>query len=237
MTDKTRRHHLTEESKKNKSRLFRLSMWHNGLIKKKAFLFKAIKDYYFYNADFPKWTLSSGAKSQFYFDTRHLLQNWIYWRYAADTVRLTILIDYVNDDKHEAFFNGSIGGLETGAILLSNALTHVMPMHGFYVRKQPKDHGADKLVVSARDLNDREVIIVDDIVTTGGSINQAINGVLKEYPMAKINRVYSLIDRTAEFNPNGTDIINGEIGIKYTPIFLSSEFIKPFYDRRKELGL
>jgi orotate phosphoribosyltransferase len=77
----------------------------------------------------------------------------------------------------------SIGGLEIGAIPIATAVSD----HGFsevprkewrtfVVRKQPKDHGLGKLIEGAFQPGD-QALIVDDVLTSGGSVLKAITAV------------------------------------------------------------
>ncbi len=77
----------------------------------------------------------------------------------------------------------SIGGLEIGAIAIATAVSDQgfsevprKEWRTFVVRKQPKDHGLGKLIEGACQPGDR-VLIVDDVLTSGGSILKAITAV------------------------------------------------------------
>jgi orotate phosphoribosyltransferase len=81
-----------------------------------------------------------------------------------------------------------IGGLEMGAVPLATAVAIASHKAGkrlpaFFVRKQPKDHGAEKLVeglAPGETLQGKRVIIIEDVTTTGGSSMKAIDAVRKE---------------------------------------------------------
>src|SRR5688500_6223037 len=79
----------------------------------RADVYRKIKENYFYDAKYPKWTLSHRDKSQYYFDTRHLLLDWRHTHNVSHLFRYRLLLDYPDKDLFDAF----IGGLETGAIL------------------------------------------------------------------------------------------------------------------------
>jgi len=73
-----------------------------------------------------------------------------------------------------------VGGLEIGAIALATAIsdygygaTPRREWRTFVVRKQPKDHGLGKLIDGAVKPGDR-ALIVDDVLTTGGSVIKAV---------------------------------------------------------------
>ena len=73
-----------------------------------------------------------------------------------------------------------VGGLEIGAIALATAISDYghaasprREWRTFVVRKQPKDHGLAKLIDGAVTPGDR-ALIVDDVLTTGGSVIKAV---------------------------------------------------------------
>jgi orotate phosphoribosyltransferase len=73
-----------------------------------------------------------------------------------------------------------IGGLEIGAIASATSISDYAYLAApqkewrtFVVRKQPKDHGLGKLIEGAVRPGDR-ALIVDDVLTSGGSVLKAI---------------------------------------------------------------
>ena len=75
-----------------------------------------------------------------------------------------------------------VGGLEIGAIPLATSISDYAhatqprkTYRTFVVRKQVKDHGLAKRIEGAVKADDR-VLIVDDVLTSGGSILQALRG-------------------------------------------------------------
>jgi orotate phosphoribosyltransferase len=93
---------------------------------------------------------------------------------------------------------------------------------GFYVRKEPKKWGMKRQIEGELPNN---VILVDDIITSGKSILQCIDAIKRSRHETRIIGVFPLIDRTCElenydlfFQLRSKDII-------YQPIFKSLEFI------------
>ena len=76
------------------------------------------------------------------------------------------------------------------AILKSHETPH--PLQGFWVRKEQKDHGTKNLT-DGYSPEGENVIVVDDVTTTGGSIMQAINEVRRRG--CKIVAVITIVDR------------------------------------------
>ncbi len=116
------------------------------------------------------FVLASGETSPYYVDCRALLAHpdarWLVARLACEAIR-DLSID-------------AVGGLEIGAIPLATAISDyafaTQPSRTydtFVVRKQAKDHGLGKRIEGAVKANAR-VLVVDDVLTSGGSVLQAI---------------------------------------------------------------
>jgi orotate phosphoribosyltransferase len=91
----------------------------------------------------------------------------------------------------------AIGGLTLGAdpIAYAVAMHSQMakePINAFVIRKEPKEYGL-KLPIEGDIKSGDNIIIVDDVVTTGGSTIKAIN-VAKENDLI-IDAVIILVDR------------------------------------------
>lgn len=72
----------------------------------------------------------------------------------------------------------AVGGLTMGADHLAHGLALLSGAEWFVVRKEPKGRGTDKLVEGARVGPGNRVLLVDDAVTTGGSIQKAHDAIL-----------------------------------------------------------
>ena len=138
---------------------------------------------------FGDFTLSSGKKSTFYFDSKKttLLPEGA-WLTAREILRL------VRERRIEA---DAIGGLTLGADPIVGpvaALSHVEgpPLRAFIVRKEAKEHGTGRRIEGNLAPNSR-VIIVDDVVTTAGSTLKAIEAA--EEAGHTVVAVVCLVDR------------------------------------------
>ena len=108
----------------------------------------------------------------------------------------------------------AVGGLTLGADQFAHGIAAVLDgdVEWFVVRKQAKGRGTNQLVEGARLAAGRRVLLVDDIVTTGGSIRQAHERVAETG--ADIVAAVTLLDRgdvAARFF--------AEPGVPYLPVF------------------
>ena len=135
------------------------------------------------------FTLASGRKSRFYFDSKRttLLAEGAYLA-AAEMLR-TIRERGIEAD--------AIGGMTLGAdpiVCPAAALSAIEgpPLRAFIVRKETKEHGTAKRIEGNLKPGSR-VIVVDDVVTTGGSTLLAIEAA--ESAGHQVVAVLCLVDR------------------------------------------
>jgi orotate phosphoribosyltransferase len=91
----------------------------------------------------------------------------------------------------------AVGGLTLGADPVSYAIAHASalagtPIRAFTVRKEAKSHGTGKLVEGPFQSGDR-VVIVEDVITTGGSALRAAEVV--RAAGGDVRGVLSVVDR------------------------------------------
>jgi orotate phosphoribosyltransferase len=134
-----------------------------------------------------EFTLASGRKSNHYFEGKRLTL-------SAEGAYLVgkVVFDELADIDVDA-----IGGLAIGADPIATAVAVVSHLEGkpipaFIVREEPKQHGTRKKIEGHIKEGFR-VVIVDDVITTGGSVDKAIEAV-KEAG-CKVVKVIVLVDR------------------------------------------
>ena len=144
---------------------------------------------------FGDFTLASGAKSDFYVDCRVTTMDAVGARLIGelgwDLIRRVAAERGVQVE--------AVGGLTMGAdpVALAVAIASGRegaggPLHAFAVRKTAKSHGLGRLV-EGNFAAGQTVVVVDDVITTGGSTLQAIDAIEKEG--GKVAFVVALVDR------------------------------------------
>jgi orotate phosphoribosyltransferase len=121
----------------------------------------------------------------------------------------------------------AVGGLEMGAVPIATAAAIASHRRGrdigaFFVRKKPKDHGAKKLVEGlpkGETLRGRNVVVVEDVTTTGGSALQAVAALREEG--ANIVLVLTIVDRL-----EGAQETFAAEKLPFRALYTADEFLK-----------
>ena len=135
--------------------------------------------------------LASGREASFYLDAKQVVLD----AHGAMLVGRAILERLRSLGPLPA----AVGGMSIGADPITSAVITMagvegMPLKGFMVRKEPKDHGTKRYVEGPVEPGQR-VVIVEDVTTTGGSSLLAIDRV-HEFGLV-VERVVTVIDRLA----------------------------------------
>jgi len=112
---------------------------------------------------FGDFTLVSGQKSTYYLDGKQISLH-------SQGLRLVALglLELLNDLEYDAVGGMSIGADPIIGGLLAVAAESGKSLNGFMVRKEAKGHGTKKYVEGPVQPG-QKVIVIDDVVTTGGS--------------------------------------------------------------------
>ena len=138
---------------------------------------------------FGDFTLASGKKAQYYLDCRQVTLDSVGARLIGEGI-LEML--QVNPVMPQAVGGMAIGADPITAAVITVAAYRNIPLKGFMVRKQAKGHGTGRFVEGPVGEGDH-VVIVEDVVTTGGSSLDAIERV--EAVGAIVDGVIAIIDR------------------------------------------
>ena len=129
--------------------------------------------------------LASGEMSQDFIDGKEALAHWSDLELASKAI-----VEAVTD---RGISFGAAGGLTLGADALAVGIAAVADCRWFFVRKEPKGRGTRRLVEGARLDADSTALLVDDVVTTGGSILKAVDAVAETG--ARVVAAATLVDR------------------------------------------
>ena len=156
--------------------------------------------------------LSSGKASNYYFDGRKVSLSP-----KGAYLIANIICDMISKDNVDA-----VGGLTMGADPIVGAVGVAafekgMNMSLFIVRKEAKKHGTMRLIEGPTLQAGQRVVVVDDVITTGGSIIQAVQAVREAG--CEVVKAIALVDR----QEGGTEALL-ELGVKVETIFTAADF-------------
>ena len=137
---------------------------------------------------FGEFTLASGKKASYYLDCKHV---------TLDPAGARLVAEGILDLLAQGQLPKAIGGMAIGADPITASVVTMSavrgtPITGFMIRKESKGHGTDQYVEGPVRPGD-EVVIVEDVVTTGGSSLAAIERA--EAFGLKVTRVIGIVDR------------------------------------------
>lgn len=131
-------------------------------------LLKILKDLSYEEGDF---VLTSGKRSTFYIDCKETTLN-PEGMYLAGNIMYGMAKDIPGID---AVGGVSIGGDPLVCAVVLEAYNRKDDLRGFFIRKEPKGHGSNLWVEGGKNLRKgMNVVILEDVVTTGGSSLKAI---------------------------------------------------------------
>ena len=146
---------------------------------------------------FGDFTLASGKQAKYYLDCRQV---------TLDSLGATLIgggmLELLEDDFPDAVGGMAIGADPISAAILVMAQAKGQSLRGFIVRKEAKGHGRGRMVEGPVQAGDR-VVIVEDVVTTGGSSLKAIEhceamGLVVHSVLAVVDRVEGGAEAFAE---------------------------------------
>jgi orotate phosphoribosyltransferase len=151
-----------------------------------------------------RFLLRSGVFSDEYFDKYLLESDPALLREIAEA-----MIELIPDGVD------ALAGLEMGGIPVATVLSQLTGIPTLFVRKKAKEYGTCRLAEGGA-LESRRVVIVEDVITSGGQIAASAKGLRARG--ADIVRVIGVIDREA----GGPENLAAE-GLELDALFTMSE--------------
>src|ERR687890_1095990 len=147
--------------------------------------------------------LTSGLTAQYYVDAKRAILRPAGFRALAELVA----------ERARAWGATAVGGLTMGADAPAcAALAGGADVKAFFVRKDVKQHGLQRRIEGPPLEPGERCLIVEDVVTTGGSTVQAIEAVREAGH--EIVGVTAILDRLA----GGAEAISAAAGAPYEPL-------------------
>ncbi len=154
-------------------------------------------------------TLASGKKSDFYIDGKQV---------TLDPQGLLVIgkliLHMVGAAKADAIGGPTLGADPIAAAVSLLSSSSGRPIPAFIVRKEAKKHGMQKMIEGPAIKAGMRIVMVEDVITTGGSVLKAIQEV--EALGAHVVKVVCLVDRN-----EGADQVLAQYN--YSPIFSVTE--------------
>jgi orotate phosphoribosyltransferase len=136
---------------------------------------------------FGDFTLASGKQARYYVDGKQVTLDSFGARLVAEGI-----LELLGDRLPAAVGGMSIGADPISAAVITLAGVRGLRLRGFMVRKDPKGHGTQRYLEGPVSPGE-EVVILEDVVTTGGSSLLAIER--SEQFGLRVRGVIAIIDR------------------------------------------
>ncbi len=163
---------------------------------------------------FGDFVLTSGRRSDFYFNGKQVTLEG----------RGLYLVSLLILERCRELRIDAIGGLTLGADPIAAGVAALSgrrdSLRAFIVRKEAKEHGTSRLIEGPPLREGDRVMVVDDVITTGGSLLKAADA-LRDQPV-EIVELLAVVDR----QEGGREAIEGR-GFQVHSLFVRNEFSAP----------
>jgi len=154
--------------------------------------------------EFGDFTLASGAKSPYYIDVKTAMTHPDLLSAIAETIASTHDFDVVA--------GVAVGGVP---LCVSTSLQKKTPYA--IIRASEKSHGKKDVIIG--DVKGRDVLLVEDVTTSGGSALYGINAL--RAAGARADRVVTVVDRE-----QGAEALLKSNGVRILPLVRLHELLK-----------
>ncbi len=161
---------------------------------------------------FGDFTLASGKRASYYLDCKQV---------TLDPVGARLVAEGILDLLEQHAWPHAIGGMAIGADPITAAVVTMSavrgkPLRGFMIRKESKGHGTNQFVEGPVRPGEH-VVIVEDVVTTGGSSMAAIERA-RGFGLI-VTRVIGIVDRL-----EGGAVAFAREGLPFASLFSIRDF-------------
>ncbi len=167
---------------------------------------------------FGDFTLASGKKSPYYIDLRLVPSYPIYYRKMIKGLQNIIAEDVGLENFH------SLVSVPTGGLVVASSLAIEIVKPIIYVRKEAKEHGTGKAVEGVT-CQDMKLLMIEDVVTSGGSVINAIKSIKKE--KMTVTDTYAVVDRME----GATEALQAE-GVKLHSLLTIKQIAESLFEQK-----
>lgn len=137
-----------------------------------------------------RFTLASGTMSTVFFDLKPVMLDPKGANLIADMVLQ--LITTLPLPRIDAIGGLALGSIPLASVVCAKSYGDVDPISAFYVRKEVKDHGTERLIDGV-DVGGLVVALIEDVSTTGTSMLTAANAIRSHG--GTVEHAITIIDR------------------------------------------